>query len=90
MKNAYRIFQYILFQRKFSGLTSPFRVLPDFIVIGVGRAATTTLHHNLSKNPCLFSASYDEIGFFDDGKPSIEFKDSNKNNLLNNTPFKHF
>ncbi len=66
MKNAYRIFRYILLQRKFSGLTSPFRVLPDFIVIGVGRAATTTLHHNLSKNPCLFSASYDEIGFFDE------------------------
>ena len=31
-----------------------------------------------------------EIGFFADGKPSIEFKDSNKNKLLNNTPFKHF
>ena len=66
MKNAYRIFRYILFQRKFSGITSPFRVLPDSIVIGVGRGATTTLHHNLSKNPCLFSAAYDEIGFFDE------------------------
>ena len=31
-----------------------------------------------------------EIGFFADGEPSIEFKDSNKNKLLNNTPFKHF
>ena len=66
MKNTYRIFRYILCQRKFHGLTSPIRVLPDFIVIGVGRGATTTLHHNLSKNPCLFSASYDETGFFDD------------------------
>jgi len=31
-----------------------------------------------------------EIGFFADGEPSIEFKDSNKNKLLDNTPFKHF
>ncbi len=31
-----------------------------------------------------------EIGFFTDGEPSIEFKDSNKNKLLDNIPFKHF
>ena len=31
-----------------------------------------------------------EIGFFADGEPSIEFKDSNKNKLLKKTPFKHF
>ena len=66
MKNIYRNLKYLLYQRKFNGLTSSIRVLPDFIVIGVGRGATTTLHHNLSKNPCLFSASYDETGFFDD------------------------
>ena len=31
-----------------------------------------------------------EIGYFSNGEPSIEFKDSNKNKLLKNTPFKHF
>jgi len=31
-----------------------------------------------------------EIGIFADGEPSIEIKDSKKNKLLNNTPFKHF
>ncbi len=31
-----------------------------------------------------------EIGFFADGEPSIEFKDSNKNKLLKKTPFRHF
>jgi len=31
-----------------------------------------------------------EIGFFADGKPSIEFKENNKNKILKNTPFKHF
>ncbi len=31
-----------------------------------------------------------EIGYFVNGEPSIEFKDKNKNQLLQNTPFKHF
>ena len=31
-----------------------------------------------------------EIGYFSNGEPSIEFKDSNKNKLLKNSPFKHF
>ena len=31
-----------------------------------------------------------EIGYFDNGEPSIEFKDKNKNQLLKNKPFKHF
>ena len=31
-----------------------------------------------------------KIGYFTNGEPSIKFKDKNKNQLLNNTPFKHF
>jgi len=62
----YRKFYYELYKRHIYSLSSGFRVLPNFIVIGVGRGATTTLHHNLSKNPCLHSAAYDEAGFFDD------------------------
>ena len=31
-----------------------------------------------------------EIGYFANGKPSIEFKENNKDALLKNTPFKHF
>jgi len=31
-----------------------------------------------------------EIGFFTDGEPSIEFRDNKKNKLFNNKPFKHF
>ena len=30
------------------------------------------------------------IGFFTNGKPSIEFEDNKKNKLFNNKPFKHF
>ena len=31
-----------------------------------------------------------EIGYFANGEPSIEFKDKNKNKLLKKKPFKHF
>ena len=31
-----------------------------------------------------------EIGYFANGEPSIEFKETNKNKLLNNKTFKHF
>ena len=31
-----------------------------------------------------------QIGYFTNGKPSIEFTDNRKDALLNNTPFKHF
>jgi len=41
---------------------------------------------NLSK----LDKDINEIGFFADGEPSIEFLDKNKNQLLKNTPFKHF
>ena len=41
---------------------------------------------NLSK----LDKDINQIGFFTDGEPSIEFKDNKKNKLFNNTPFKHF
>jgi len=66
LKRIYQKFYYEYYKRHIFAITSGTRVLPDFLVIGVGRSATTTLHHNLSKNPCLFSAAYDEIGFFDE------------------------
>jgi len=42
--------------------------------------------NNLSK----LNKNIYEIGYFANGEPSIEFKDKNKNQLLKNTPFKHF
>ena len=66
MKSLYRTFRYVLCDRKFRGLTSPLRVLPDFIVIGVGRGGTTSLYNYLSQHKCIQKSSYDEIGFFDD------------------------
>ena len=43
-----------------------------------------------AKNLSKLDKNINEIGFFAEGEPSIEFKDSNKNKLLNSTPFKHF
>ncbi len=43
-----------------------------------------------AKNLSRLDKDINEIGYFADGEPSIEFKDNNKNKLLNNTPFKHF
>jgi len=43
-----------------------------------------------AKNLSKLDKNINEIGFFSDGEPSIEFRDSNKNKLLKKTPFKHF
>ena len=43
-----------------------------------------------AKNLSKLDKNINEIGFFTNGKPSIEFKDHKKNNLLKNKPFKHF
>ena len=39
---------------------------------------------------CKLDKNINIIGYFTDGKPSIEFTNNKKNNLLNNSPFKHF
>jgi len=43
-----------------------------------------------AKNLSKLDQDINEIGFFADGEPSIEFSDNKKNKLFNNTPFKHF
>ena len=65
-KRLYRFVRYVLIGRHFYGLTAVFRVLPDFIVIGVGRSGTTSLFNYLEQHPSIVSSAYDEIGFFDD------------------------
>ena len=43
-----------------------------------------------ARNLSQLDKNINEIGFFAEGKPSIEFNDGNNKRLLNNTPFKHF
>lgn len=66
MKNNIRKFKHITFNRGLSGITSSFRVLPDFIIIGAKRCGTTTLYENLAEHPCIEKSSHDNIGFFND------------------------
>jgi hypothetical protein len=46
-------------------LTSPMRLLPDFIVIGVQRGGTTSFYRYLTENPCIAPAAVKEMHFFD-------------------------
>jgi len=52
-------------KRHVYGITAPLRVLPDFIVVGFGKAGTTTLYNYLSEHPCIMKSSHDHLGFFD-------------------------
>ena len=45
---------------------------------------------NINGVGVFVNKNINEIGFFAKGKPSIDFIDKNKNQLLKNTPFKHF
>lgn len=62
----YRIVKYIIIDRHFYGLSSLFRVLPDFVIIGSKRCGTTSLYHYLAQHPSIIKSSHDHLGFFDD------------------------
>ena len=66
LKRIYHICYYILCKRHINGITASLRVLPDFLVIGVGRGGTTSCFHYLSQHPSIIGSAYDEIGFFDE------------------------
>lgn len=59
-----KILKYIIIKRGYFGITSPFRTIPNFIVIGVKRCGTTTLYEQLSEHPCIEKSSHDNLGFF--------------------------
>ena len=66
LKRIYQICYYVLCKRHFYGITASLRILPDFLVIGVGRGGTTSCFHYLSQHPSIIGSAYDEIGFFDE------------------------
>jgi len=61
----YRKFYYGIIKRNLTYLTSPIRLLPNFIIVGAVRCGTTSLYYNICEHSCVLPASYDEIGFFD-------------------------
>tara|TARA_B100000029_G_scaffold103718_1_gene94261 strand:+ start:9317 stop:10213 length:897 start_codon:yes stop_codon:yes gene_type:complete len=66
IKKIYQAIRYGILQRHVYYMTSPLRILPEVIIIGVGRGGTTSLFHYLSQHPCIRGSAYDELGFFDE------------------------
>lgn len=64
IKHILKILKYIVIKRGYFGITSPFRTIPNFIVIGVKRCGTTTLYEQLSEHPCIEKSAHDNLGFF--------------------------
>jgi len=50
----------------FRVLTSPIRVMPDFLIIGAAKCGTTSLYSYLIQHPCVAPAFKKEVYFFDD------------------------
>jgi hypothetical protein len=46
-------------------VTSPFRPLPDFLVLGAQKAGTTALYEYLRSHPQITGPSWKEVSFFD-------------------------
>jgi hypothetical protein len=63
--DLYRKLYYQFYKRNIYALTGLIRSLPDFIIIGTARSGSTSLYYNICQHPCVLSASYDELGFFD-------------------------
>jgi len=47
----------------YRGITAPIRVLPDFVIIGVGKSGTTSLYDYIVKHPSIGSSLYKETKF---------------------------
>lgn len=52
-------------EKLYRGMTSPLRLLPDFLIIGTQRGGTTSLYNYLTACPGVGSASVKELRFFD-------------------------
>src|ERR1700722_14252668 len=46
-----------LFEKLYRGMTSPLRLLPDFLIIGTQRGGTTSLYNYLQTHPCIEPSS---------------------------------
>jgi hypothetical protein len=52
-------------EKFYRGITSPMRLLPDFLIIGAQRGGTTSLFHYLESHPCIKPAVNKDLHFFD-------------------------
>jgi len=45
-------------------ITAPFRVLPDFLIIGAGKCGTSSLYNYLIQHPNIYPAKFKELNYF--------------------------
>src|SRR6478736_2424657 len=57
---AYKRIMYGLLRRHVYYMTGPLRVLPDFIIIGCQKCATTSLYDYMIQHPNISPATYKE------------------------------
>lgn len=62
-KHLYLVLYFFWFAFRF--VTSPFRRLPDFLIIGAQKSGTTFLYSLLSRHPDIIPAKVKEVHFFD-------------------------
>ena len=49
----------------FRAITSPLRILPDFLIIGASKSGTTSLYEYLVQHPCVHPPRSKELHYFD-------------------------
>ncbi len=54
-----------LHEKLYRGISSPMRLLPDFLIIGTQRGGTTSLYHYLQAHPYIAPATSKDTHFFD-------------------------
>jgi Sulfotransferase domain len=54
-----------LHEKLYRGVTSPLRLLPDFLIIGAQRGGTTSLYNYLQAHPAIAPSSTKEVHYFD-------------------------
>ncbi len=52
-------------EKLYRGISSPLRLLPDFLIIGTQRGGTTSLYHYLQAHPSVYAAATKDTHFFD-------------------------
>ncbi len=62
---ARNISQVPLLGKIYRGMSSPWRLLPDFLLIGTQRGGTTALYHYLQTHPCITPATTTDTHFFE-------------------------
>jgi hypothetical protein len=68
-------------------ITSPFRALPDFLIVGAQKSGTSSLFAYLSQHPQILAASKKETHYFDGGRQNSKINNFQSRELWCRTYF---